>query len=1033
MYFFDYYNEDFKNIFPKHNILVYKGTNPSNEQLEILKILKKNPFKKIHLSNTLSDIENLIKTTNISIIFFDIEKIQDIQIIRELIQNKEIKIFLTVNNITNELFKLKPDEFIYNPSLQKEMTVLKLILKNLILIENSLKHKSNEIKITEQQKSFDKIFELLSNNSLITKTDIDGKIIYANEIFQKISGFTKNEILGQKHSIVRHEKTTDLELNDMWNKISKKKVWSGILRNRSKNGHVYIVDTKIIPEIDGNGNITNYLSVQYDITDLVHKNELAKLLMDEQSNPILIGQVGKGIINASNEFLKQFGFNDLKIFANKKSSLLDLVSDLENQDLNDLELFRNNATVTLKNLKFFTNYDTEKIFDVIQKRITTPFGNYFLITLNDITISQKEVADAKNEAAVKSNFLATMSHEIRTPLNGMIPYIDLLLENGNYNSEQLDYISTIKYSSEGLLRIINDILDFSKIESGKLEIENISFDPVREFETVIDLYVAKADEKQINLYTYIEPTLPSLIGDPLRIKQIINNLLSNAIKFTPENGEIIFSVENISKNNEFVELCIFVKDNGKGIDKEQQNNIFTPFSQADNSISRKFGGTGLGLSISNDLAKMMGGSINLQSQAGNGCRFTLNLQLSIDNESANIKYLNESEHLIGIYTSDDTKYKCEILLLCKYLKAMRFTYKKITELKESEQCDVVFVVSSGDDTIPYFTEQFTKITKVITILSSTIENRNKFHSNAIIQMPINGSKIFDAIVDIERLHQQNEYLLRYSSSIVDKFKANILVAEDNTTNQKLVKTLLSKHGIVVDIAENGKIALEKYMNDITNNISNYDLIFLDIHMPIMDGIEAIQKIREFEIKNNMIQMNIIALTADAIKTHQQQYLESGFNDFLAKPIEKIKFEQTLRKYLNANLITCISTIEANNCHVPISFKRINEKEINTKPKNKIERVCKSLGLDEDIVAELIDDFMRNWVNFEVKLITSINELQYDKIREIAHSLKGAAGSLMLEDVYNLCKVIEELAKERNITNVSIFKELFEQLKQKIEE
>lgn len=493
----DFFNDNdinYLETFSKHNIIVFKSKK-SKEQSEIINILKKQKFKRLFIVSDATDVLNILEHTNTSIIFFCIENINELQIIRNSI-NYEIKSFLTVDNITNELFKLKPDEFIFNPNSEKEISINKLIHKHLLHIENNLKHKFNELKITEQQKNFDKIFELLSNNSLITKTDIHGKIIYANEIFQKISGYQKNEILGKNHSIIRHEKTSDDEIKEIWNKLSNKEIWSGILRNKSRLGHDYIVDTKIIPELDINGDITNFLSVQYDITDLVHKNELAKLLMNEQSNPILIGQIGKGIINASNEFLSIFGLIDLSIFSGNKKTLLNLALDLENQEIEKLELFKNNETVILNNLKLITNEETVKIFDVIQKKITTPFGNYFIITLNDITFRQKEVADAKNEAAVKSNFLATMSHEIRTPLNGMIPYIDLLLDCGNYNFEQLDYIWTIKKSSEGLLRIINDILDFSKIECGKLEIEYISFDPVREFETVVDLYIAKADEKR---------------------------------------------------------------------------------------------------------------------------------------------------------------------------------------------------------------------------------------------------------------------------------------------------------------------------------------------------------------------------------------------------------------------------------------------------------------------------------------------------------------------------------------------------------
>lgn len=1018
-----------KLLFSNHNVLIF-GNDKSIEFNEIVKIAKNAQFKNVFSTNSYKNAKSIILDADISIVFLDMTTITNIKNIREISSGKNIKIFLIVENINNELFKLNLDEFIFNPSIKKERTILKLIFKNLAFMENEINIELNNQRITEQQKNFDKIFELLSNNSLITRTDTKGKIIYANEIFQQISGYKKNEVLGKNHSIIRHENTSDSIIDEIWNAISNKNVWSGILRNKTKKGHDYIVETKIIPELDMFGQVTSYLSVQYDITTLVHNNELAKLLMDEQSSPVLIGQIGKGLIDASKEFLTQFGFDDLLGFSNNKTSLLDLAYDLSNQDNSNIEKFRNYETVTLHNVKLYTNFDTVKIYDVIQKRIITPFGNYFIITLNDITMSQKEVADAKNEAAVKSNFLATMSHEIRTPLNGMTPYIYLLLESGDFNNEQLDYINTIKESSESLLRIINDILDFSKIESGKLEIENISFEPVREFETVVDLYVAKANEKKISLFTYIEPTLPHLIGDPLRIKQIINNLLSNAIKFTPENGEIIFSVENISKTKDIVELNIYVKDNGKGIDEGHQENIFTPFSQADNSISRKYGGTGLGLSISSDLAKTMGGSISLQSSLGNGSKFTLNLKLEIDKDNAINKYKNENKHIIGVYSVDESKYKCEVLLLCKYLKAMKFAYKKIVKVEDANNCDVIFVISSGSDNIPHFSESFTKNTKVITILGSTIENMNKFHSTAIIQMPINGSKIYDAIVDIERLHKQNEYLLKYSNKSIVKYNAHVLVAEDFPTNQKIIKTLLAKNGITVDIAENGKIALDKYINEITNNVSNYDLVLLDIHMPIMDGLESISKMREFEKENNMTPIDIVALTADAIKTHQQHYLESGFTDFLAKPIEIEKYEEALRKYLSDKIVS--NTLpEINNTKSNFVCPEIKDEHKDI-CKTKVQRVCENLGLDEDSVRYLIDDFMFSWEKNEISLNNAINELDFENIRSISHSLKGASGSLRLDDVYESCKELEEMGRERIVTDILIYKECFYELKRRIE-
>ncbi len=234
-----------KLLFSSHNVLIF-GNDKSIEFNEIVKISKNAQFKNVFSTNNYRNAKNIILDTDISIVFLDMSTITNIKNIREISSGKNIKIFLIVENINNELFKLNLDEFIFNPSIKKEKTILKLIFKNLAFMENEINIELNNQRITEQQKNFDKIFELLSNNSLITRADTNGKIIYANEIFQKISGYKMHEVLGKNHSIIRHEKTSDLIIDEIWNTISNKNVWSGILRNKTKKGHDYIVETKII-------------------------------------------------------------------------------------------------------------------------------------------------------------------------------------------------------------------------------------------------------------------------------------------------------------------------------------------------------------------------------------------------------------------------------------------------------------------------------------------------------------------------------------------------------------------------------------------------------------------------------------------------------------------------------------------------------------------------------------------------------------------------------------------------------------------
>ena len=504
----------------KFNIYILESFITSPE----LKIFKEileidNIIKKPQIIKNLEDIQKDKEKCNL--LFFDKNSISLIKTLNNEHKNLDVKTFFVSKEINNDLYNLFYNGYIIDPKIEDKDLILSYIIDKILSFEKIKFFEGNNRKILSQKNQLDKIFEIVSNNSLISKLDVNGKITFVNDIFAKTFNKVKEDFEGKTYEVLDYFKSCDLKIKELKEKELKENTcegWSGVVEYELNNIK-YVFDTKIIPETNYlTGNISSFLVIQNDISDLVNKNKETKEMLEK----------------------------------------------------------------------------------------------------------------AKLEASMKSNFLATMSHEIRTPLNGMLPYIDLLLDTDGLKQEQLDYIHTIKNSSESLLRIINDILDFSKIESGKLEIENISFNAISEFETIVDLYIAKANEKNIKLLTYIEPTLPNLKGDPLRIKQIIHNLLSNAIKFTPEKGEIHFIVESENIDNK-MQLNISIKDNGKGITKEHQELIFTPFSQSDNSITRNFGGTGLGLSISKNLASLMNGEITLDSELGKGSTFSISIILDIDN------------------------------------------------------------------------------------------------------------------------------------------------------------------------------------------------------------------------------------------------------------------------------------------------------------------------------------------------------------------------------------------------------------------
>ena len=418
----------------------------------------------------------------------------------------------------------------------------------------------------------------------------------------------------------------------------------------------------------------------------------------------------------------------------------------------------------------------------------------------------------------------------------------------------------------------------------------------------------------------------------------------------------------------------------------------------------------------------MGGKIVLDSKLEKGSKFSLNLKLEIDKsyKKKNNHINNLGQLKICIFSTKNI-FNCEIVLLAKYLKAMKFPYQRVERIEDAVDCNVLFILSSGDDSIDFITDDFIKNKRIITILGSTSENTNKYYSHVTLNMPINASKILDSIVDIEKIHRDKPKIAKHSNSI-EKYNAVVLVAEDNPTNQKLVKILLAKHGVKVDIADNGKIAFDKYIESKKDGSIQYDLIFMDIHMPIMDGTEAVRNIRNFERNNKFNKANIVALTADAIKTHQQQYLKSGFDGFLAKPIEIDKFEKVLKKYLSE-----FSVKESNNDKVVSSNQTVHN------IKDKVNSICDNLGLDYETSKMLLDDFMTNWIKFKKELETAIKKEDYDEVRAISHSLKGSAGSLQLDTVYNLCKDMEALAKNKaHKESNDTYKNLFNNIKDEID-
>jgi len=623
--------------------------------------------------------------------------------------------------------------------------------------------------------------------------------------------------------------------------------------------------------------------------------------------------------------------------------------------------------------------------------------------------------DAEKASQVKSQFLANMSHEIRTPLNAILGFSDILTKI-ELDKKNKEYIHIISNSAESLLKIINDILDISKIESGNFQ---LNFEPLQIhtlIDQIVELFSVKTKEKNIRFVYNMDHKIPFIIkSDSTKLRQVISNLLSNAIKFTPQNGKIVFFVKllEISKNK--ARIMFIIKDTGIGISKEQKELIFKPFQQADEKISKKYGGTGLGLAISNDIIQLMGSKVFINSYVGKGSEFSFSLNLEI------VQHKNENlpDDGVLIFALSNT-HNDEYLDvgLETYLKRFGKVYN-IND-KDCEYVDMLFCFSSKD---LVNIEKFKRFNHKVFTAFVGDENHLNFKDiskiDYFVDLPIYQSKISNLILDAFNMYSHTTS----QSDEGEKLDANILLAEDNINNQKLMCVLLSKIGARCTIAEDGYEAIKYYKENV------FDLVLMDINMPHLDGLDATKKILEAQKNDNLYKAPIIALTANTISGDKEKYLSHGMDDYLSKPIKYNELYYTIEKYTKKE-------------NIKSQDKQTKDKPgVREVPKNRpIDKsntlyeksdAITQLGLEEDIVDMLIDDFFLTLDEDMDKIQKAIDSKQSSDIQNSAHYLKSSCLNLAMNGAANILQDIETRAKdgESELFDISHLRQVFERIKQ----